>query len=105
MERVSLTFSIRDDIPIKMPMAHTKSGWLTMGIDEDLDKAMWIALDGMLDLMSGLYSISRTEAYAYASMVVDMRITQIVNYSKGVHAFLPHEALSKNGRDFITRTN
>ncbi|MDQ0175387.1 hypothetical protein [Bacillus chungangensis] len=65
-------------------------GWTSAG---GLDQAVWIALNEMLDLMSSLYHISRTEAYAYASMVVDLRITQIVNFSKGVHAILPFNAL------------
>ena len=58
-----------------------------MGFHEDLDEAMWMALSGMLDLMTELYSISRTEAYAYATLTVDLRVTQIVNILKGVHAF------------------
>lgn len=93
MEKVSLTFSVLDDFPIMRPVAKTKNGWITMAFHEDLEEAMWMALDDMLELISTLYNISRTEAYAYASMVVDLRITQIVNTSKGVHAFLPFGAL------------
>lgn len=93
MEKVSLTFTVKEDMQIQMPRAKTNTGWITMGFHEDLDEAMWIALNEMLDLMSSLYHISRTEAYAYASMVVDLRITQIVNFSKGVHAILPFHAL------------
>ncbi|WP_096269708.1 acetamidase/formamidase family protein [Paucisalibacillus globulus] len=93
MERVDLTFHVREDMKLKRPRAKTKSGWITMAFHEDLDEAMWLALSDMLDLMSELYSISRTEAYAYATMVVDLRVTQIVNFSKGVHAYLPFDAL------------
>ncbi|WP_284140105.1 MULTISPECIES: acetamidase/formamidase family protein [unclassified Virgibacillus] len=93
MEKVSLTLSVREDMPIKMPRAKTSTGWLTMGFHENLEEAMWIALSEMLDFMSSLYKISRTEAYAYATMVVDLRITQVVNLIKGVHAFLPFHAL------------
>lgn len=93
MERVNLTFTVRDDLKINMPRAKTNTGWLTMGFHEDLEEAMWLALREMIDLLSSLYDISRTEAYAYATMVVDLRITQIVNCVKGVHAFLPFHAL------------
>jgi len=93
MEKVNLTFTVREDIQIKMPRAKTNTGWLTMGFHEDLEEAMWIALREMLDLMSSIYNTSKTEAYAYATMVVDLRITQIVNSVKGVHAFLPFHAL------------
>lgn len=93
MEKVSLTFYVREDMPLTMPRAKTNTGWITMGLHEDLDEAMWIALSGMLDLMTELYSISRTEAYAYATLVVDLRVTQIVNIVKGVHAYLPFDAM------------
>lgn len=93
MEKVSLTFTVLDDFPIQRPRAKTKSGWITMAFHENLEEAMWMALDDMLQFISYLYNISRSEAYAYASMVVDLRITQIVNTSKGVHAFLPFGAL------------
>jgi acetamidase/formamidase len=93
MERVDLTLTIRDDIKIKMPRAKTPIGWITMGLHEDLDEATWIALNGMLELMGELYGMSRKEAYAMASLVVDLRITQIVNGVKGVHAVLPFGAI------------
>lgn len=93
MERVSCTLTVRDDLPLAMPRAKTDAGWLTMGFHEDLEEAMWMALDDMIDWMSSLYRISRTEAYAYASLTVDLRITQIVNSVKGVHALLPYNAL------------
>jgi acetamidase/formamidase len=93
MDKVDITFTVNDGYAIKMPRAKTPTGWVTMGIHEDLNEAMWLALNEMLDLMTELYNITRTEAYAYASMVVDLRITQIVNHNKGVHAFLSHDAL------------
>ena len=45
-------------------------------------------LDAMLDLMCEQYSLQRQDALALASLVVDMRITQIVNGVRGVHAFV-----------------
>lgn len=93
MEKVSLTFNVLDDFPIQRPRAKTEHGWITMAFHENLEEAMWLALSDMLQLMVSLYSLSRSEAYAYATLVVDLRITQIVNNSKGVHAFLPFNAL------------
>jgi acetamidase/formamidase len=97
MEKVHLTFNVIDHLKLSMPRADTPAGWLTMGIHESLDQAMWMAMNGMLDLMTAHYNISRSEANAYASLVVDLRVTQIVNGKKGVHAILPHNALLKNG--------
>ena len=90
MERVSLTFRLHDDVHITTPRANTPAGWLTMGLHEDLNEATVIALNAMLDLMEEQYHMPRTDALALASLVVDLRITQIVNGVRGVHALLPH---------------
>lgn len=44
----------------------------------------------MLDLLGELHGLNRVEAMAIGSSVIGLRITQIVNGVKGVHAFLPH---------------
>lgn len=95
MERVDLTLTVRDDMRLKLPRAKTPIGWITFGLHEDLDEAMWLALENMLDLMQELYGLSRTEAYTLASLTVDLRVTQVVNVTKGVHAVLPYGAVKK----------
>jgi acetamidase/formamidase len=93
MDLAELTFDLRDDLPLKTPRADTRAGWLTFGFDESLDTAMLIALDAMLDLMHEHHGLPRGEALALASLLVDLRITQVVNGVRGVHAVLPHGAL------------
>ncbi|CAM3055330.1 acetamidase/formamidase family protein [Paenibacillus sediminis] len=91
MDLVELQFVLRSDMNLKMPRANTPIGWITFGFDEDLNKATIQALDGMLDLLKQLYGLERADATALASLVVDLRITQIVNGVKGVHAVLPRD--------------
>jgi acetamidase/formamidase len=93
MERVELLLSIRDDMPLSTPRAHTPSGWVTFGFHEDLYEASIIAITAMLDILGEQYGLERKEALALASVVVDMRITQLVNGVRGVHAVLPHAAI------------
>lgn len=93
MKRVSLTFLLRDDLHLTMPRANTPAGWLTIGLHEDLNQAMDMAVNGMLDLMEEFYRLPRPEALALASLVVDLRITQVVNGVRGVHALLAHDVL------------
>jgi acetamidase/formamidase len=93
MERVELTFQLRDDLQLTAPRACTPAGWLTMGFDADLDEAALMAMRGMLDLMGELYGLKQAEALALASVVVDLRITQLCNGVRGVHALLPHGAI------------
>ncbi|WP_058307180.1 acetamidase/formamidase family protein [Gracilibacillus massiliensis] len=95
MEIAELTFTLKENIKIQMPRAYTPRGWVTFGFDESLDHASMIALNGMLDLMEEEFAMTRVEAYTLASLVVDLRITQVVNRVKGVHALLPHHAIRK----------
>jgi acetamidase/formamidase len=93
MERVDLTFRLNEQIRIATPRANTPAGWLTFGFHEDLNEATAIAIEAMLDLMGEMFALERLDALAMASLLVDMRITQIVNGVRGVHALLPHGAL------------
>ncbi len=94
MERVDLTFTLHENMSLTTPRAHTPAGWLTFGFDRDLNAATHTALNAMLELMGEIHNLSRLEALALASLVVDLRITQIVNDVRGVHALLPPNAFA-----------
>ncbi len=93
MERVTLTFHLLEGPRLTMPRAETPAGWLTMGLHEDLNEATFLALEGMVDLMRERYGFTTADALALASLVVDLRVTQIANGVLGVHALLPHGAI------------
>jgi acetamidase/formamidase len=95
LERVQLTLSIRPDVPLAAPCALTPTAWITFGFDEDLDEAVLEAINGMLDLMGREVGLERKEALALASIVVDLRVTQVVNGVRGVHARLALTALER----------
>jgi acetamidase/formamidase len=48
----------------------------------------------MLDYMTERYPLTRPDAGVLASLAVDLRITQVVNGTVGVHALLPPDAFS-----------
>jgi acetamidase/formamidase len=93
IEHAELTLSVRDDLSLTTPIASTRDSWITFGLDEDLDEAASVATDAMLELMGREHGLERRDALALASLVVDLRITQIVNRAKGVHAVLRHDAV------------
>jgi acetamidase/formamidase len=88
-----LTLTLRDDLTLDAPIAHTAAGWITFGFDEDLDRAAADATEAMLDLMERELGVDRRQALALASVAVDLRVTQVVNGVKGVHAVLAHDAI------------
>jgi acetamidase/formamidase len=93
MDRVDLTFRLLD-APLKAPRARTADAWVTFGFAPTLDAATTMALSNLLDLIQEQHAIDRQEALALASVAADLRITQIVNQSQGVHAVLPDDALA-----------
>lgn len=80
--------TVRDDMTLSLPRAETETHYITMAFDEDLDDAAKEALRQMLTLICERTNLSRAEAYTLCSLAADMRITQLVNGNKGVHAML-----------------
>jgi acetamidase/formamidase len=93
VERAELTLTVRDDLPLRWPIARTDEAWITFRFDEDLDEAAAIAVDAMLELMDREHGLERRDALALASVAVDLRVTQLVNKAQGVHAMLRHDAI------------
>jgi acetamidase/formamidase len=91
--RAQLTVDVRDDLQLEWPIARVDGAWLSFGFDSDLDLAAEIAIDGMVQLMIREHQLSHHDALAIASVCVDVRVTQVVNDVKGVHAVLRDDAL------------
>ncbi|HTO91833.1 MAG TPA: acetamidase/formamidase family protein [Candidatus Sulfotelmatobacter sp.] len=93
MRRVELTFALRDDLGLRLPMAETPAGTVTLGFGATLDDAAGDALDAMVHVIGARFGVSRKDALALASVAVDLRVTQVVNQVVGVHAVLPPDAI------------
>jgi acetamidase/formamidase len=87
-----LTLDLRDDLPLEWPCARIDGAWLTFGFDEHLGFAAKKAVDGMIALMAREHGLPRAQAISLASVVVDLRVTQVVNAQLGVHAVLRDDA-------------
>jgi acetamidase/formamidase len=97
MERVEMTLTLHKGAAPALPYAFTPAGWVTLGFGEALDDAMYAALGSMVDRIANAVNVSRAEALTLCSMKASLRVTQIVNQVKGVHALLPADALIELG--------
>jgi len=86
---------VRRDLKIAGPRARTPEAWVTMGFGETLDSAAAGAMGSMLDVMTEAYSLDRAHALALASATVSLRVTQVVNGVRGVHAVLRDVAIER----------
>jgi acetamidase/formamidase len=82
--------------PLTSIHAETPTSRITFGFDADLNVAMGDALDAMVRWMQVLFALDKATALAFASTVVDMRVTQVANQTWGVHAVLPNDVLREH---------
>jgi acetamidase/formamidase len=81
---------VRKDMKLVWPRAETPTHWIVMGLNEDLDDAMQIAVRETISFITTQFpKISREEAYAIASVAVDYHVTQVVDGTKGIHGMIP----------------
>lgn len=95
MEEAVFQFIVRKDMKLERPMAETSTHWITMGFHRDLDEAVKIALRDAIEFLVKNQGLTRDDAYALASLAVDLRVTQIVNGNKGIHALIPKSIFKK----------
>ena len=88
---------VRKDMKLEWPRAETKTHWIMMGFDEDLNKALVNAVRETVDFLSTrkMVPMDRYEAYSLASMTADCRVTQVVDIRKGVHCMIPKSLFTK----------
>jgi acetamidase/formamidase len=89
----SLTGTFRFELlkgrTLAWPRAETASHWITLGLHENLDEAMRIAIRETVGFLAEEKGLSREDAYALASIAVDFEVTQVVDGVKGIHAMIP----------------
>ena len=90
--RATLTLDLRDDLSLEWPCARIDGAWLTLGFGPDLGSAVARATDGMIALLGREHGLGADDALALASVVVDVRVTQVVNGQVGAHAVLRDDA-------------
>ncbi len=81
-------FIVRTDLRFSYPRAETPTHYITMGMDPDLDQCMVMALRDMIVLLGEKANLSREDAYMLCSLAADLRVTQAVNGSRGIHIMI-----------------
>lgn len=79
---------LRQDQTLKWPRAETPTHYISMGLHPDLDEAARLATREMVDFLEAHLGMDRDSAYVLCSVALDLRITQLVDGTKGVHGML-----------------
>ena len=80
--------TLRKDLRLDYPRAETADHYMTMAMDPDLDQCVVRALRDMIVLLGEKRNLSREDAYTLCSLAADLRVTQTVNGSKGIHCMI-----------------
>src|SRR6266699_895442 len=91
--RGTVQIFVRKGKKIRWPRAETPTHFITMGLHTDLNEAARMATREMIDFLVSEKGFSRDEAYIFCSLAVDLRVTQLVDDTKGIHAMLPKSIL------------
>lgn len=84
----TFTFVLHKQPGFAYPRAETPTHYITMGMDPDLDQCVVMALRDMIRLLGEKAKLSKEDAYTLCSLAADLRVTQTVNGSKGIHCMI-----------------
>jgi acetamidase/formamidase len=88
-QTVTLQFLLHPQRPLVWPRAETATHHITMGMDEDLNLAMSIALQEAVNFLQQEKGLSAADAYSLCSLAVDFEVAEAVNHVKMVHGMIP----------------
>ncbi len=87
--RGTIEVVVRKDLELDWPRAETPTHYVSMGLDPDLDQAARLATREMVEFLVDDLGMGPADAYVLCSVALDLRITQLVDGTKGVHGMLP----------------
>ncbi len=82
-------FIVRKDMKLTWPRGETRTHYIAMGTDSSLTIATKTAVREAINLLADVKKMSREDAYMLVSTGCDVRVTQLVDGTMGVHVMIP----------------
>ncbi len=96
--RGRLQLIVRKDLRAKQvqwPRGETREHWIAMAADSNLTTAAKLAVRQAITLLGDTYGLSREDAYQLVSTACDVRVTQLVDGTLGVHVMVPKSLFTR----------
>jgi acetamidase/formamidase len=93
--RGTVRVGLRKGRRLNWPRAETPTHYITMGLNPDLDTAAQLATREMIDFLVTDKGMTRDDAYILTSVAADLRVTQLVDGTKGIHAMIAKSIFAK----------
>ena len=90
-KELTMTVSVLKDMKLDFPRIETKTHWITMGMDKDMNAAWDFTKKQTVKFLAAQRKVSEEQAAALMLKVSDCRVSQVVNIKKGVHCLNPKD--------------
>src|SRR4051794_21433398 len=99
----NITVEVIKGKPLSWPRIETSTSWITMGFDQDLNKAWDQAKSETIKFLAEQRSVPEGQAGQLMTTVSDCRVSQVVNVKKGIHCLSPKNVSGKEDLERPTR--
>jgi acetamidase/formamidase len=99
----NITVEVVKGKPLDFPRIETAKSWITMGFDQDMNKAWAQAKAQTVKFLSEQRGISAEQAEKLMPSVSDCRVSQVVNIKKGIHCLNPKNVRDKEDMERPTK--
>lgn len=102
-KELNVTVEVIKGKPLDLPRIETPKSWITMGFDQDLNKAWAQAKAQTVKFLSEQRNIPAEQAEKLMASVSDCRVSQVVNIKKGIHCLNPKNPRGKEDMERPTK--
>jgi acetamidase/formamidase len=95
-----LQFVLHKGMKLTAPRAENATHYMAFGLDEDLDKAMQMAIRETNKFLLERKGLEFERAFTLSSIGVDFRVTQVVDGTKGIHSMIPKKLFVNDQKVF-----
>jgi acetamidase/formamidase len=102
-KEINLTLEVIKGKPLDFPRIETTTSWITLGVDQDLNKAWDQAKAQTVKLIGELRKTTSEQATNVMVQSSDCRISQVVNIKKGIHCLTAKNAGTREDMERPTK--
>jgi acetamidase/formamidase len=102
-KELNITVEVIKGRPLDFPRIETSKSWITVGLDQDLNKAWDQAKAQTIKFLAEQRKVSPEQAAKLMVQVSDCRVTQVVDVKKGVHCLNPKNPSAREDMERPTK--
>ena len=102
-KELNITLDVIKGKPLDFPRIETPKSWITLGLDQDLNKAWEQAKVQTVKLLSELRRMYPESAEKLMLTVSDCRVSQVVDIKKGIHCLSPKNPAAREDMERPTK--